>query len=61
MRADFLIADTGFGRGGVGSVARQGMDPVIPPRKNRNNLRDYDPHLDKIRHWVENAFLRLKE
>ena len=39
---------------------RQGMKPVIPPRKNRTRQRPYDRHLYKLRHLVENAFLHLK-
>ncbi|PFB50161.1 hypothetical protein CN404_27295 [Bacillus thuringiensis] len=34
--------------------------PVIPPRKNRKKQREYDKHLYKLRHLVENAFLKLK-
>ena len=36
------------------------MIPVIPPKKNRKQLRDYDEYLYKLRHLVENAFLLLK-
>jgi transposase len=36
------------------------MIAVIPPKKNRVVQRDYDSHLYKIRHLVENAFLKLK-
>jgi transposase len=36
------------------------MTPVIPPRKNRKELRKYDEYLYKLRHLVENAFLLLK-
>jgi transposase len=38
----------------------QDMKIVIPPKKNRKQQRDYDKHLYKIRHLVENAFLHLK-
>ena len=62
MPADFLIADKGYDSQAVLDLAReQGMEPVIPPRKNRKELREYDKHLYKMRHLVENAFLRLKE
>ena len=42
------------------------MNPVIPPRSNRKNPRDYDRDLYnrglyKLRHLVENAFLDLKQ
>ena len=36
------------------------MEAVIPPRKNRKVLREYDRYLYKLRHLVENAFLHLK-
>ena len=36
------------------------MIPVIPSKKNRKQLREYDEYLYKIRHLVENAFLLLK-
>ncbi len=62
MHADFLIADRGYDSQAVLDLAaQQGMEPVIPPKKNRKELRDYDEYLYKMRHLVENAFLRLKE
>ncbi len=36
------------------------MKPVIPPKKNRKEQRDYDKYLYKLRHLVENCFLILK-
>ncbi len=36
------------------------MQAQIPPRKNRKEPRDYDKHLHRQRHQVENAFLHLK-
>lgn len=36
------------------------MGPVIPPKKNRKEQRDYDKYLYKLRYWVENCFLALK-
>ncbi len=33
---------------------------VIPPKKNRISQREYDQHAYKIRHLVENTFLKLK-
>jgi transposase len=37
------------------------MRPVIPARKHRKEPRAHDAHLYKMRHLVENAFLRLKQ
>ena len=59
--ADCLIADKGYDSDAIVAQAReQGMEPVIPPRKNRKVLRDYDRYPCKLRHLVENAFLHLK-
>ena len=62
LPGDFLIADKGYDSQAVLDMVRErGMEPVIPPRKNRKESRDYDKHLYKMRPLVENAFLRLKE
>ena len=36
------------------------MIVVIPPRGNRKDRREYDKYPYQIRHFVENAFLKLK-
>ncbi len=33
------------------------ITPVIPPKKNRLVLKEYDKDLYKLRHLVENAFM----
>jgi len=59
--AQYLLADKGYDSDAIVEQARrQGMQAVIPPRKNRNDQRSYDKHLYKCRHLVENAFLHLK-
>ena len=59
--AQYLLADRGYDTNAIVSYAeKQGMIPVIPPKKNRKELREYDEYLYKIRHLVENAFLHLK-
>ncbi|MGG0261521.1 IS5 family transposase [Bacillus mycoides] len=61
LKAENLIADKGYDSDEIVRFAKkQGMNPVIPPRKNRNEQREYDKHLYKLRHLVENAFLKLK-
>ena len=56
-----LLADRGYEADSILEQAkRQGMIPVIPPKKNRKEQRDYDKELYKARHLVENAFLHLK-
>lgn len=59
--ADYLLADRGYDANKIIDQARQQhMSVVIPPKKNRLEQRDYDKHLYKHRHLVENAFLHLK-
>ena len=36
------------------------MNIVIPAKRNRKQQREYDRHLYRLRHLVENAFLHLK-
>lgn len=58
LAAEHLIADKGYDSEAIVEQAeRQGMRAVIPPRKNRKEQRDYDKHLYRQRHLVENAFL----
>jgi transposase len=59
--AQYLLADKGYDSDAIVEQAQcQGMQAVIPPRKNRKEPRSYDKHLYKLRHLVENAFLHLK-
>ena len=62
LAAEHLIADKGYDSDAIVEQAeRCGMRAVIPPRKNRKEQRDYDKHLYRQRHLVENAFLHLKQ
>ena len=62
MNADHLIADKGYDSDAIVEQAgRQGMQAQIPHRKNRKVQRDYDKHLYRQRHLVENAFLHIKQ
>ena len=62
IRADFLIADKAYDTESIlGLACEKNTEPVIPPRKHRKEQRDYDKYLYKMRHLVENAFLRLKQ
>jgi transposase len=57
-----LLADRGYDVNAIIELARSmGMEIVIPPKKNRREQRDYDKDLYKLRHLVENAFLKLKQ
>lgn len=44
----------------IAQARQQGMAPVIPPKKNRTQQRDYDKVLYKFRHFVEYVCLHLK-
>ena len=56
-----LLADRGYDTNDILAYAvSAGMEPVIPPKKNRKEQRDYDKYLYKLRHLVENCFLSLK-
>ena len=61
FQAEYLLADRGYDTDAIIQLALQaGMTPVIPPKKNRKVLRNYDKDIYKLRHLVENAFLHLK-
>ena len=61
ISADYLLADKGYDSDAVIKQAKdQGMEPVIPPRKNRTEQRPDDEELYKLRHLLENAFPHLK-
>ena len=56
-----LLADRGYDSDEIIECTKNsGIQPVIPPKKNRKVQRTYDENLYKKRHLVENAFLRLK-
>jgi len=61
MSAQHLLADKGYDTDAIVAQAiTQQMNPVIPPKGNRIVQREYDKHLYKSRHLIENAFLGLK-
>jgi len=61
ITAEYLLADRGYDSNSIIEKAiAQGIKPVIPPRKNRKEQREYDKDLYKLRHLVENAFLHIK-
>ena len=60
--AEHLLADHGYDSNDIiFQVIKQGINPVIPPKKNRRDQREYDKYLYKLRHLVENEFLHLKQ
>jgi len=57
-----LIADKGYDSDEiVGLAGSAGMQAVIPPKRNRKELREHDEYLYRLRHLVENAILLLKQ
>lgn len=63
-----VVADTVLGDKAYDADARvleplqaQGKTAVIPPRRNRKELREYDQELYKARHLIENFFAKLKQ
>jgi transposase len=42
-------------------LARAEVESVIPPRQGAVEAREYDHHLYKQRHLIENFFARLKQ
>ena len=62
ISAEYLFADRGYDTNEIVEYAEtHGMIVVIPPKKNRKEQRFYDKDLYKLRHLVENAFLKLKQ
>jgi transposase len=60
--SDYVICDKGYDSAEFRSDIEQlGREAVIPPRKNRKSPYEYDKHLYKERHLVENFFCRIKE
>jgi len=62
FEAQHLLADRGYDADAIVTYAQaHGMRPEIPPRKHRKVQREYDRDIYKLRHFVENAFLQLKQ
>ena len=63
MEADTLIADKAFDadKRVIEPLNAAGKTAVIPPKSNRKKRRDFDRHLYKARHLIENFFARLKQ
>lgn len=62
LLADYLMADKAYDTNALlETLADRGTEPVIPPRRHRKDQRPYDKDLYKLRHLIENAFLKLKQ
>jgi transposase len=59
--AETLLADRAYDTNEIiGYAKEKEMQVVIPSKKNRVEQREYDEYIYKLRHLVENAFLKLK-
>jgi transposase len=57
-----LVADKGYDSQALREwLAERGTEPVIPPRRNRKILCDYDRTIYKQRNVVERMFCRFKD
>lgn len=63
LEAETLLADKGYDADErvIQRLQAAGKKPVIPPKRNRREPREYDRELYKARHLVENFFARLKQ
>lgn len=61
--ADALLADKAYDADQrvLHKLEEKGIISVIPPKSNRKIQRDYDKHLYKARHLIENFFQKLKQ
>ncbi len=62
FRAKYLLADRGYDTDAIIRCELQaGMLPAIPSKNDRHVLRNYDKHIYKLQHLVENAFWHLNK
>lgn len=61
--AEAILADKAYDAHArvIEPLLEAGKTVVIPPRCTRKDQRDYDRHLYKARHLIENFFARLKQ
>ena len=61
--ADTVLADKAYDadKRVIESLQALGKMAVIPPKRNRTTLREYDKQLYKARHLIENFFAKLKQ
>lgn len=61
--ADAILADKAYDADErvIEPLQAIGKTVVIPPKRNRTIARDYDRHLYKARHLIENFFAHLKQ
>ncbi len=60
-KANVLLADRGYDEDWFRDALRKkGIEPCIPPKKNRKIKIEYNQTLYKQRHKIENMFAKLK-
>jgi transposase len=59
---DYHLADKAYDTNEILQLDKAiGAEAVIPPKKNRKEQRDFDREIYRLRHLIENAFLKLKK
>lgn len=59
--SEYVIGDKGYDSDDfIKAIEANGAVAVVPPRQNRQQLRDYDTHLYKERHLVECFINKIK-
>jgi transposase len=63
IQAEIVIADKAFGAEDrvILPLKKAGKGIVIPSKANAKEPRDYDKHLYRMRHLIENFFAKLKQ
>ena len=63
IQAECVIGDKAYDAQArvIEPLSKAGKISVIPPRSSRKDQRDYDRHLYKARHLIENFFAKLKQ
>lgn len=63
LKAPMVLADKAYDADTrmILPLEAAGRTAVIPPKRSRKQPRDYDKHLYKERHLVENSFCKLKQ
>jgi transposase len=61
LPSDCLIADKAYDTNALLELlTSRKMEAVIPPKRNRKDQRAFDEYLYKLRHIIENTFLKFK-
>ena len=63
IQAECVIGDKAYDAQArvIEPLSKAGKTSVIPPRSTNKQPRDYDRHLYKARHLIENFFAKLKQ